>query len=80
MGFSMDPQGQVKNVATPSPSPKLSSSKDLQKVFKFGNVTIPLEPCGDEEKLSDEAKEIVSEIEDLSFMLSSVLMFPLKSR
>ena len=81
MQFSLDPQGQFKLPSAPStPSPQPSRGKDSNKVFKFGNVTIPLAPQDSEQQLSNKAKEVVAEIEDLSFMLSSVLMFPLKSR
>jgi len=81
MQFSLDNMEQLKSCSNPStPSPKTLTQKDSQKVFKFGNLTIPLAPQDSEKELSVKAKDVVAEMEDLSFMLSSVLMFPLKSR
>ncbi|XP_031565979.1 aftiphilin-like isoform X2 [Actinia tenebrosa] len=59
----------------PSPSPKITNGKN---VFKFNNITIPL--ATNEGNLSEQAKTVVKDFEDLTFMLSKVLMFPLKSK
>lgn len=54
-----------------------NSSKDQKKIFKFNTSTVSLP--SDDKNLSESSRKIVSDFEDLSFMLSKVLMFPLKS-
>ncbi|EDO36762.1 predicted protein [Nematostella vectensis] len=79
LGLSLQPS----DTASPSPfaeSPSLPSGAEAKKVFKFGNVLIPLNSDQGNKNLSGAAKEIADDLEDLSFMLSKVLMFPLKSK
>ncbi|XP_048585770.1 dentin sialophosphoprotein isoform X2 [Nematostella vectensis] len=79
LGLSLQPS----DTASPSPfaeSPSLPSGAEAKKVFKFGNVLIPLNSDQGNKDLSGAAKEIADDLEDLSFMLSKVLMFPLKSK
>lgn len=59
-------------------SPKLQKSSDTKTVWQHGGVTIPLSSQESRAQLSAAAKTILDELEDLSFMTSSVLMFPLK--
>lgn len=59
-------------------SPKLQKSSDTKKVWQHGGVTIPLSSQESRAQLSAAAKSILDELEDLNFMTSSVLMFPLK--
>ncbi|KAJ7365299.1 hypothetical protein OS493_005403 [Desmophyllum pertusum] len=59
-------------------SPKLQTKSDTKKVWQHGGVTIPLSSQESRAQLSAAAKNILDELEDLKFMRSSVLMFPLK--
>ena len=59
--------------------PKPQKTSDTKKVWKHGGVTIPLTSPESRAQLSPAAKSILDELEDLRFMSSSVLMFPLKS-
>lgn len=60
-------------------SPKPQKTSDTKKVWQHGGVTIPLSSQESRAQLSPAAKSILDELEDLRFMSSSVLMFPLKS-
>lgn len=60
-------------------SPKPQKPSDTKKVWQHGGVTIPLSSQESRAQLSPAAKSILDELEDLRFMSSSVLMFPLKS-
>ncbi|XP_020603486.1 uncharacterized protein LOC110042451 [Orbicella faveolata] len=62
-----------------SDSPKPQKTSDTKKVWQHGGVTIPLSSQESRAQLSAAAKSILDELEDLRFMSSSVLMFPLKS-
>lgn len=61
-----------------SDSPKPQKTSDGKKVWQHGGVTIPLSSQESRAQLSPAAKSILDELEDLKFMSSSVLMFPLK--
>jgi len=52
-------------------------STNMKKVWQHGGVTIPLSQ-GKRSELSATAKSVLEQLEDLTFMNSSVLMFPLK--
>ena len=58
-------------------SPKVNH-KDMKKMFKLNTTAIALP--SDDKNLSEPSKKIVKDFEDLAFMLSKVLMFPLKSQ
>jgi hypothetical protein len=60
-----------------SGSPKVFEGRDQKNIFKFNSTTISV--ATDEGNLSEPAKRVVKDFEDLSFMLSKVLMFPLKT-
>ena len=60
-------------------SPKPQKSSDTKRVWQHGGVTIPLSSQENRVQLSAAAKSALDDLEDLSFMRSSVLMFPLKS-
>ena len=60
-------------------SPKPQKTSDTKKVWQHGGVTIPLSSQQSKAQLSVAAKSILDELEDLKFMTSSVLMFPLKN-
>ena len=60
-------------------SPKPQKISDTKKVWQHGGVTIPLSSQQNRAELSAAAKSVVGQLEDLAFMNSSVLMFPLKS-
>lgn len=60
-------------------SPKPQKTSDTKKVWQHGGVTIPLSSQQSKAQLSAAAKSILDELEDLKFMTSSVLMFPLKN-
>lgn len=62
-----------------SPKPQNRSSVDAKKVWQHGGVTIPLSSQQNKIELSATAKSLLGQLEDLTFMNSSVLMFPLKS-
>ena len=59
-------------------SPKPQKTSDTKKVWQRGGVTIPLSSQEKQAQLSAEAKNILDQLEDLAFMNSPVLMFPLK--
>ena len=58
--------------------PQKATSINTKKVWQHGGVTIPLSQ-GSKAELSVAAKSVLEQFEDLTFMTSSVLMFPLKS-
>lgn len=60
-------------------SPKLQKPSDTNRVWQHGGVTIPLTSQQQRAPLSAAAKAVFNDLEDLSFMGSSVLMFPLKA-
>ena len=62
-----------------SDGPKPQKTSDTKKVWQRGGVTIPLSSQENRAQVSPAAKSILDELEDLRFMSSSVLMFPLKS-
>ena len=59
-------------------SPKPQKPSNTNKVWQHGRVTIPLSSQQHKVQLSVAAKTVLNDLEDLSFMCSSVLMFPLK--
>ena len=61
-------------------SPKLPkiTLTETKKVWQHGGVTIPLSSQQTKTELSAAAKSVLGQLEDLTFMTSSVLMFPLK--
>lgn len=59
-------------------SPKPQKTSDSKKVWQRGGVTIPLSSHEKQAQLSAAAKNILDQLEDLAFMNSPVLMFPLK--
>ena len=59
-------------------SPKPQKTSDTKKVWQRGGVTIPLPSQEKQAQLSAAAKNILDQLEDLAFMNSPVLMFPLK--
>lgn len=59
-------------------SPKPQKTSDTKKVWQRGGVTIPLSSQEKQAQLSAAAKNILDQLEDLAFMNSPVLMFPLK--
>lgn len=61
-----------------SDSPMPPKTSDAKKVWQHGGVTIPLSSQESRAQLSPATKSILDELEDLKFMSSSVLMFPLK--
>ena len=75
--FSFSSTDKVEPNQTESHKP--SEGKGAKAVWQFGGVTIPLVSQETEVKLSEQGKALIAELEDLTFMQSPVLMFPIKS-
>ncbi|XP_071834687.1 uncharacterized protein [Apostichopus japonicus] len=69
--------------APPIPSPALAPSKStfkpLDEIMKSSSISMVQQPSKRESDLSGEANRVLDGLPDLSFMLTKVLMFPIRS-
>ena len=83
LGLSLDspsPSGASGEKSNPSmPSASELKTVPAKAVWQFGDVTIPLASQATEVKLSERGAVLLSDLEDLAFMQSPVLMFPIKT-